>query len=128
MCPEVIWHSLEIQGKEVKDKPDLLKRVCSNVQKLPDSEESVPQEYLQQPTEKQSSWAGDAELPSYPQQAENLVCRAAVPEAGIGDKSRRTLGQQVELHRYGQWHFHHYNMAANCKVIFVTAFTNTCHA
>lgn len=47
MYPKVIWHSLEIQGKEVKDKPDLLKRVRSDVQKLSDSEESVPQDYLQ---------------------------------------------------------------------------------
>jgi len=38
--------SLEIQGKEVKDKPDLLKRLFSNVQKLSGSIESVPQQYL----------------------------------------------------------------------------------
>ncbi|PKU42360.1 methyltransferase kiaa1456 [Limosa lapponica baueri] len=26
VCPKVVWHSLEIQGKEVKDKPEMLKR------------------------------------------------------------------------------------------------------
>lgn len=70
--PKVIWHSLEIQGKEVKDKPDLLKRVCSNVQKL--TQKSLcPRSTCEQSTEKQSSWAevaaGNEELETFPSTA-----------------------------------------------------------
>lgn len=131
MCPKVIWRSLEIQSKEVKDNPDLLKSLCSNVQKLSDSEKSLTQEYLWT----QIRVAGPMLLPemqnyrpSQPQQAESPVCLAALWEAGISEESKRTLGQQVELRGCGLWCFQRYGMDANYRVISVTAFTITDHA
>ena len=66
--------------------------------------------------------------PSHPQQAESPVYMAAVREARISEESRRTLGRQVERRGYGLWSFQQHNMAANYKVISVTAFTITDHA